>query len=83
MVDLNGNLLAERVLTHPHDNQQPFTPRQLIMKIGHLSQGNIDLPPDLTQVFVHAKCNVHGFGGQEVLLDLTAVEDENFEVSRP
>ena len=73
MVDLNGNLLAERVLTHPHDNQQPFTRRQ----------GNIDLPPDLTQVFVHAKCNVHGFGGQEVLLDLTAVEDENFEVSRP
>ncbi len=73
VVDLNGNLLAERVLTHPHDNEQPFT----------RSQGNIDLPPDLTQVIVRAKCNVHGFGGQEVLLDLTAAEGENFEVSRP
>lgn len=72
VLDLNGNLLAERILTHPHDNEQPFT----------RSQSNIDLPSDMAEVVVRAKCNVHGFGGQEVLVDLTAAEGENFEVSR-
>ncbi len=72
VVDLAGNLLAERILTHPHDTEQPFT----------RSQSNIDIPADLTQVIVRAKCNVHGFGGQEVLVDLTVTEGDNFEVGR-
>jgi hypothetical protein len=72
VVDLEGNLFAERILAHPHDNEQPFT----------RSQSNIDLPAEMTQVIVRAKCNVHGFGGQEVLVDLTVPEGENFEVSR-
>ncbi len=72
VVDLEGNILAERVLLHPHDTEQPFT----------RSQSNIEIPPNMTQLFVRAKCNVHGFGGQEVLLDLTAAEGENFEVVR-
>jgi hypothetical protein len=73
VVDLEGNVLAERVLAHPHDTEQPFT----------RSQSNIDIPPELTQVIVRAKCNVHGFGGQEVAVDLTVPESENFEVVRP
>lgn len=72
VVDPAGNLLAERVLTHPHDTEQPFT----------RSQSNIDIPSDITQVIVQAKCNVHGFGGQAVLVDLTVTEGENFEVIR-
>ena len=72
VVDLEGNLLAERILTHPHDTEQPFT----------RSQSNIDIPPEMTQVIVRAKCTVHGFGGQEVLVDLTVAEGENFEVTR-
>jgi hypothetical protein len=72
VLDLDGNLLAERILTHPHDTEQPFT----------RSQSNIDIPPEITQVIVRAKCNVHGFGGQVVLVDLTAAAGENFEVTR-
>lgn len=68
----SGDVLAERILTHPHDNEQPFT----------RSQSNIEIPPDVTEVIVRAKDNVEGFGGQEVLVDLTASEGENFEVVR-
>lgn len=70
VVDSTGNVLAERVLAHPHDTEQPFT----------RSQSNIEIPPNLTTVTVRAKCNIHGFGGQEVIVDLTAGEGEGFEV---
>jgi hypothetical protein len=73
VVDLDGNLLAERVLLHPHETEQPFT----------RSQSSIEIPAEMTQVIVQAKCNVHGFGGQEILVDLTANNGENFEVNRP
>ncbi len=72
VVDPEGNVLAERVLAHPHDNEQPFT----------RSQSNIEMPPNLNRVIVRAKCNVHGFGGQEVVVDLTADQGEYFEVVR-
>jgi hypothetical protein len=70
VLDPNGNLLGERVLLHPHDTEQPFT----------RSQSGIAIPPEMTQVVVRAKCNVHGFGGQEVTVDLTVAEGENFTV---
>ena len=72
VVDLEGNLLGERILLHPHDTEQPFT----------RSQDGIELPEGISQVIIRAKCNVHGFGGQEVLVDLTVREGENFEVLR-
>jgi len=71
VVDSAGNVLAERVLLHPHDTEQPFT----------RSQSNIEIPPELATVTVRAKCNVHGFGGQEVVVDLTTSEGEGFEVN--
>lgn len=70
--DLQGNVLGERVLLHPHDTEQPFT----------RSQSGIKIPPQITQVVVRAKCNVHGFGGQAVLVDFTAGSGENFKVTR-
>ncbi len=66
-------IIAERILAHPHDNEQPFT----------RSQGNITIPPDLTYVIVRAKDNVEGFGGQVILVDLSVSQGENFEVIRP
>ena len=65
-------VIAERILAHPHDNEQPFT----------RSQSNIIIPPDLPQVVVRAKDNVEGFGGQEIIVDLTGAESEYFEVIR-
>ena len=63
---------GERELLHPHDNEQPFT----------RSQSGMRIPDGQTTVLVRAKCNVHGFGGRTVLVDLTADEGERFEVRR-
>jgi hypothetical protein len=66
-------VLAERILLHPHDNEQPFT----------RSQSGIIIPEELSQVIVRAKDNVEGFGGQAVIVDLTGAESDYFEVVRP
>lgn len=73
VVDLAGKVLGERILLHPHDDEQPFT----------RSQSGIAIPEDVTQVIVQAKDNVEGFGGQVVVVDLTQSEGEKFEVVRP
>lgn len=61
-----------RVLLHPHENEQPFT----------RSQSGLEIPDSVTQVTVRAHDLVDGFGGQEVVVDLTAEQGENFEVER-
>lgn len=61
-----------RLLLHPHENEQPFT----------RSQSNIAIPPDVTQVTVRAHDLVDGFGGQEIVLDLTQSSGDGFEVQR-
>lgn len=61
-----------RVLLHPHENEQPFT----------RSQSGLDIPEGVTQVTVRAHDIVDGFGGQEVVVDLTEETGENFEVER-
>lgn len=61
-----------RILLHPHDNEQPFT----------RSQSGIEIPADVSQVTVQAHDLVHGYGGQEVIVDLTVMSGENFEVKR-
>ena len=61
-----------RLLLHPHETEQPFT----------RSQSSIPIPPDVPTVTVRAHDLVDGFGGEEVVVDLTAVSGDNFEVSR-
>ncbi len=61
-----------RLLLHPHENEQPFT----------RSQSNIPIPTEVTTVTVRAHDLVDGFGGQEVMVDLTAVSGDNFAVNR-
>ena len=63
-------VIVERILTHPHDNEQPFTRREI----------GITIPEGLTGVLVRARCTEHGFGGSAVLVDLTVAEGERFEV---
>jgi hypothetical protein len=62
--------LATRVLTHPHVNEQPFT----------RSQSGIVIPEGVTQVRVRAHDLVDGYGGHEVVVDLTVAQGQDFEV---
>jgi hypothetical protein len=66
----NGKVLGERILAHPHETEQPFT----------RSQSGITIPNGLSRVLVRAKCNVHGFGGREVLVDLSQSEGDGYQV---
>jgi hypothetical protein len=61
-----------RLLLHPHENEQPFT----------RSQSGIVIPADVNQVRVRAHDLVDGYGGREVLVDLTSPSGPDFEVVR-
>ena len=66
-------VLATRVLLHPHENEQPFT----------RSLSDIEIVESISAVLVRARCQVHGYGGAEILVDLLSSGDENYEVRRP
>jgi hypothetical protein len=61
-----------RTLLHPHQNEQPFT----------RSQSGIAIPEGVTEVRVRAHDLVDGYGGREVVVDLTADSGPSFEVER-
>jgi hypothetical protein len=67
-----GEVLGTRELAHPHVDEQPFT----------RSRSGIEIPSDTSLVVVRAKCNVHGFGGREIEVDLTRSSGEAYEVNR-
>ncbi|MCK7611384.1 hypothetical protein [Roseibium sediminicola] len=56
----DGTLLGERVLLHPHENEQPFT----------RSLSGVDIPQDVNEVIIRARDNVHGVSPQEYRLTL-------------
>jgi len=55
-----GELLATRVLRHPHVEEQPFTRALPAVKI----------PSSIEKVRIRAHDSVHGYGGEEVELEL-------------
>jgi hypothetical protein len=66
----SGEVLAERVLAHPHETEQPFT----------RSQSRIIFPEGQRFVEVRAKCQLHEFEGKTVLVDLETKESEDYKV---
>ena len=56
----DGEIIATRVLGHPHVNEQPFT----------RSLSGVKIPKDLTHVVIRASDSVHGYGGQMMRVDL-------------
>tara|TARA_R110001592_G_scaffold331972_1_gene615126 strand:+ start:2770 stop:3204 length:435 start_codon:yes stop_codon:yes gene_type:complete len=72
ITDLEGKVLGERVLLHPHDNEQPFT-RSLC---------NVEITETIQKVIVKAKCNIHGFGGEKVIVDLSKTKGKGFTLKR-
>jgi len=57
----NGEILARRVLAHPHTNEQPFT----------RSLSGVKIPVDIHQITVRAHDSVHAYGGttKRIVLD--------------
>jgi hypothetical protein len=55
-----GELLATRVLRHPHVEEQPFT-RAL---------PDVKIPASVEKVRIRARDSVHGYGGEEVEVEL-------------
>jgi hypothetical protein len=51
-----GKILGERILAHPHENEQPFT----------RSLSGVRIPHGITKVRLRAGDNVHKFGGKEI-----------------
>ncbi len=60
IVTLDGKLLGERVLLHPHVTEQPFT----------RSLADVVIPPDVLQVEIRAHDKVHELGGKTLVLTL-------------
>jgi len=60
----DSTMYGERVLLHPHDDEQPFT----------RSQTGIEIPDGVTAVLVRSRCLKHGYSGKAILVDLTTVE---------
>ena len=56
----DGAVLGERVLLHPHDDEQPFT----------RSQSGIAIPEGTGRVTVRAHDKLHGWGGREIEVPL-------------
>ncbi len=56
----DGTVYGERVLLHPHVNEQPFT----------RSLGGISVPDGVTEVVIRAHDNVDGLGGMEKTVKL-------------
>lgn len=56
----DGTLLGERVLYHPHVNEQPFT----------RSLSGVVVPEAVTRVIVRARDSQHGEGGRSIEVEL-------------
>ncbi len=60
VVTPDGDVIDERVLHHPHENEQPFT----------RSLRGVAIPDDVARVRIRAHDSVHGYGGEEVSVQL-------------
>jgi hypothetical protein len=58
--DSEGNVLGDRILYHPHVDEQPFT-RGL---------SDVVIPPQVETVYVMAHDRVHGWSAQRMQVDL-------------
>ena len=60
IVDSKGNILGDRILAHPHVDEQPFT-RGL---------GGVKMPEGLKNVYIEAHDTVHGWTPNRLQVDM-------------
>ncbi len=64
VVGADGTVYGERVLLHPHQNEQPFT----------RSLGGVSVPDSVSEVIIRAHDKVDGLGGKEMTAKLPGRE---------
>ena len=60
VLDEDGKILGDRVLYHPHEDEQPFT-RGL---------SGVKIPSDIKKVYIEAHCKVDGWAKQKFEVNL-------------
>ena len=71
VVDAEGKILGERVLLHPHDDEQPFV----------RSESGVKIPADLSTVYIEAHDLVHGWTPHRMAVDMTKAENGHLRVA--
>ena len=66
VVDTQGNVISERVLHHPHVNEQPFT-RSLYQ---------VDITHDTTLIYIEAHDSEHGWNDEKLKINLNKVKND-------
>ena len=61
ILTVEGEVLATRVLVHPHVNEQPFS----------RSLSGVVLPEGVSEVVIRGHDSVHGYGGKERIVKLS------------
>ena len=56
----SGEVVATRVLAHPHVDEQPFT----------RSLGDVRVPPELGRLVIRAHDSIHGYGSKTMTIEL-------------
>lgn len=56
----DGTVIGERVLAHPHDNEQPFT----------RSLSGVTIDSGTRGVIIRSRCNLHEYGGKEIRVEI-------------
>ena len=72
VVDAAGEVLGTRILHHPHVEEQPFT----------RSQSGIEIPADVSLIYVRGHELVEGYSSKVVPVDLTTASGDRYEVER-
>lgn len=67
VVDVDGKILGDRVLYHPHVNEQPFT----------RSLNQVKIPKETGFVYIEAHDKLHGWTSKRLKIDLNKLRDKN------
>lgn len=65
IVGPTDEIIGERVLYHPHVNEQPFT----------ISLSGVTIPEKSTTVFIEAHDSVHGWAAKRLEINLNTIVD--------
>ncbi|MGY8872563.1 MAG: hypothetical protein ACKVJE_19190 [Pseudomonadales bacterium] len=70
VVDVDGNVLGDRVLFHPHVDEQPFT----------RGINSVLVPEGVSTVYIEAHDKVHGWTEQRLMVDLDKAKNGHIRV---